>query len=407
MTTATQVNLISDRLNALSESATIAMSQKARELASKGVNVINLSLGEPDFSTPEYINAAAKKAIDDGYFSYPPVPGYPELRKAIAEKLNRDNGIDCGPDNIVVSTGAKQSLANVILSLVNPGDEVVIFTPYWVTYIEQVIMAGGKPVEIKGSIENDFKVTAQQLEEAITPKTKAVMYSSPCNPTGTSFTQEELEEIAKVIERHPNVIVIADEIYEYINFSENARFSIGSIDAVKDQIVTVNGFSKGFAMTGWRLGYISAPLWLAKACNKVQGQITSGACSIAQRAAITALEDYDNLKASTGKMLEAYLRRRDLIHGLLKDVPGLKVNYPQGAFYIFPDVSSYFGKSTGETTINNASDLALHILNTAHVSTVTGEAFGAPDCIRISYAASDDQIKEAVARISECLAKLS
>lgn len=406
MTTATQANLISDRLQALKESATIAMSQKARELASQGVDVINLSLGEPDFSTPDYIREAAKKAIDEGWSSYPPVPGYPELRKAIANKLQRDNNIECGPDNIVVSTGAKQSIANVILSLVNPGDEVVIFTPYWVSYIELVVLAGGKPVEIGGTIDDDFKVTAQQLEEAITPKTKAIMYSSPCNPTGTSFTQEELEAIAGVVEKHPHITVIADEIYEYINFSENARFSMASIPAVKDQVVTVNGFSKGFAMTGWRLGYIAAPLWLAKACNKVQGQVTSGACSITQRAAITALEDHDNLKASTGKMLEAYARRRDLIHGLLKEIPGLKVNYPQGAFYIFPDVSDYFGKSDGDVTINSANDLALHILNAAHVSTVTGEAFGAPECIRISYATSDDAIKEAVKRIADCLAKL-
>lgn len=379
------------------------MAKKARELAAKGVDVINLSFGEPDFQTPQYIKDAAKKAIDDGYTFYTPVAGYPELRKAIAEKLKRDNGLTYGPENIVVSTGAKQSIANAVMCLVNPGDEVVIFAPYWVSYEEVVKLAEGIPVPVMGSIENDYKVTAQQFEDAITSNTKLVMYSSPCNPTGSVFTQEELAEFAAVLERHPQVYVIADEIYEYITFT-GEPYSLARFDAIKDRVVTVNGFSKGYAMTGWRVGYIAAHKDIADACDKMQSQITSGTCSIAQKAAQAALEGG---KASAKEMSESYLRRRDLVLGLMNQIPGFKTYVPQGAFYIFPDVSYYFGKSGGDYEIQDANDLAMYLLNDAHVSLVDGAAFGAPQCIRFSFAASDAKLIEALDRIKASLAKLS
>lgn len=402
MTAISDINLLSARLNALAESETLAMTKKARELAAQGNKVISLSVGEPDFPTPQYIKDAAKKAIDEGFTTYTPVPGIPDLRKAIADKFKRDNNLDYTADNIVVSTGAKQSIANVLLSVVDPGDEVIIFAPYWVSYIEMVKLAEGNSVVISGSLENDFKVTAEQVAKAITPKTKAILFSSPCNPSGSVFSEKELRAIADVVAKHERIIVIADEIYEYINF-EGTHFSIGSVDSIKDRVVTVNGVSKGFAMTGWRVGYIGAPKAIAAACDKIQGQVTSGTCSIAQKAAVAAVNG--DLTAPK-QMAEAYKRRRDLVIGLLKEIPGLKVNVPQGAFYAFPDVSAYLGKSANGVAIKTAGDLAMHILNDAHVSSVGGDAFGAPNCIRISFAASDENLKEALRRIKECLAKL-
>lgn len=394
---------VSNRLSALSESATLSMAVKARELQAKGIEVIKLNLGEPDFPTPQHIQDAAVEAIQSGkYFSYPPVPGYQDLREAIAHKLKRDNGLDYKANNIIVSTGAKQSIANVLLSLVNKGEEVIVFTPYWVTYSEQVKLAEGTPVFVKGSIENDFKVTAQQLKEAITPNTKAILFSSPCNPTGSVFSKEELSEIAAVLKDHPGIYIISDEIYEFINFG-GKHTSIAEFDFLKERTIIINGFSKGYAMTGWRLGYIAAAEWIAKACNKLQGQVTSGTCSIAQRAGVAAING--GTEASV-KMKEAYLKRRGFVKKLLDEIEGIKTNTPQGAFYIFPDVSTFFGKSDGETQVDNADDLAMYLLNKAHVSVVTGSAFGAPECIRISFAASDDQLREAVRRIKEALEQL-
>ncbi|RNI32027.1 pyridoxal phosphate-dependent aminotransferase [Rufibacter immobilis] len=398
-----QQKTLSDRITSLAESQTIAMAKKARELAAKGVDVINLSFGEPDFQTPQYIKDAAKKAIDDGYTFYTPVAGYPELRKAIVEKLRRDNGLEYGPENIVVSTGAKQSIANAVMCLVNPGDEVIIISPYWVSYEEVVKLAEGIPVPVRGQLENDYKVTAQQLEEAITPNTKLIMYSSPCNPTGSVFTKDELAAFAAILEKHPQVHVIADEIYEYINFT-GEHYSLARFESVKDRVITVNGFSKGYAMTGWRVGYIAAHKDIADACDKMQSQITSGTCSIAQKAAQAALEGG---RASAEEMSASYLRRRDLVLGLMNQIPGIKTYVPQGAFYIFPDISDYFGKSTGEVEINNANDLAMYLLNDAHVSLVEGGAFGAPECLRFSFAASDAKLIEALERIKNSLAKLS
>ncbi|WP_425551783.1 pyridoxal phosphate-dependent aminotransferase [Fulvivirga kasyanovii] len=395
---------LSDRIMNLEESATLAMAAKAREFKAQGIDVISLSLGEPDFKTPKHIQEGAKRAIDEGkYFAYPPVPGYQDLREAIAKKLQDENNIDYKAENIVVSNGAKQSIANVMFALLNPGDEVVVFSPYWVSYSALIELAEGKPVFIKGGIENDFKATAQQLKEAITDKTKAVIYSSPCNPTGSVFTRKELEDIAEVIKQHDNIIVIADEIYEHINYTED-KVSMASLPGMLDRTVTVNGFAKGFAMTGWRVGYIGAPLWLAKGCNKVQGQITSANCSIAQRAALTALTSD---LGPTREMTKAYDERRQLVYELLKEIPGIKTNMPKGAFYFFPDVSAYFGKSAGELKINNASDLCMYILEKAHVSLVTGEAFGDPDCVRLSYAASEQELREALKRIKEALSELS
>ncbi|MDX2305360.1 MAG: pyridoxal phosphate-dependent aminotransferase [Microscillaceae bacterium] len=395
-------NVLSDRVNALAVSATIAMAQKARELSAKGIDVIKLSLGEPDFQTPQHIKDAAKKAIDEGFTFYTPVPGIPELREAIAHKLKTENQLPWNAANIVVSTGAKQSLANIILALLNPGDEVIIFAPYWVSYSEMVQLVEGVPVLVHGTIENDFKVTADQVEAAITPRTKAILYSSPSNPTGSVYTKEELAEIAAVVERYPEIVVIADEIYEYISF-EPGYFSMGAFENIKDRVITVNGFSKGFAMTGWRVGYMAGPLWIAQACDKIQGQVTSGTCSIAQKAALEAIKAD---KTPTFEMVKAYQTRRDLVLDLLKEIEGLKMYTPQGAFYIFPDVSAYFGKSFEAQIIQDADDLCMYLLNEAHVALVSGTAFGAPSCVRISYAASEDELREAVRRIREALSKL-
>jgi aspartate aminotransferase len=396
--------MVSDRVKNMAESATLAMAAKARELKEKGINVISLSLGEPDFKTPQHIQDGAKAAIDEGkYFAYPPVNGYLDLRQAISKKFKNENNLDYSADQIVVSNGAKQSIANIFLAILNPGDEVVVFSPFWVSYTSLIELAEGVPVLVKGGIESDFKVTAEQLEAAITPKTKAIIYSSPCNPTGSVFTLAELTDIAEVVKKHDNIIVIADEIYEHINYT-GAHASIGAIEGMIDRTVTVNGMAKGFAMTGWRVGYIGAPTWLAKASNKIQGQITSANCSIAQRAALVALTTD---LSPTKKMAEEYLRRRDLVKTLLDQVPGFKSNLPTGAFYFFPDVSQLFGKSDGETVIHNADDLCLYLLDKAQVSLVTGDAFGDANCIRISYAASEEDLREAITRIKAAVAKLS
>ncbi|MFY0689712.1 MAG: pyridoxal phosphate-dependent aminotransferase [Cyclobacteriaceae bacterium] len=393
------MDLRSERIKNMAESATLAMAAKAREMKQKGVDVISLSLGEPDFKTPTHILDGAKAAIDEGkYFSYPPVNGYLDLREAISKKFKEDNNLNYTPDQIVVSNGAKQSIANVFLALLDPGDEVIVFSPFWVSYSALVELAEGKCVFVNGSIENDFKATAEQLKNAITDKTKAIIFSSPCNPTGSVFTKEELEKIAAVLKDYPAITVISDEIYELINYT-GKHASIGAIDGMEDRTVTVNGFAKGFAMTGWRVGYIGAPLWLAKAANKIQGQITSANCSIAQRASLTALS---SSKEPSYEMAKEYLRRRALVYDLLSDLPGVKVNMPQGAFYFFPDVSSYFGKGG----IKNASDLCIYLLEEAHVSLVTGEAFGDPDCIRLSYAASEEELRTAISRVKDALAKL-
>jgi aspartate aminotransferase len=402
MQTTNQMNVLSSRINALSESQTLAMTKKARELAAQGHDVISLSVGEPDFQTPQHVKDAAKKAIDDGFHFYSPVPGFPDLRKAIVDKFKRDNNLTFTPEQIVVSTGAKHSIANVLMCLLDPGDEVIIFAPYWVSYVEMVKLAEGVPVIVYGGIENDFKVSAKEVAAAITPRTKAILYSSPCNPTGSIFTKDELTEIAKVVASHENIFIIADEIYEYISFN-NDFFSIGSLDIVKDRTITVNGMSKGFAMTGWRLGFIGAPLEIAKACDKMQGQFTSGTCSITQKAAVAALTG--DLSAPQ-EMAKAYLRRRDLVLGLLKEIPGVKTNVPKGAFYIFPDVSYYLGKYNGSQEIKNVDDLCMYLLNNAHVALVPGDAFGDPNCIRISFAASDENLKKAISRIKTELAKL-
>ena len=387
----------------MEESATLAMAAKARELKSQGVNVISLSLGEPDFATPDHIRVAAKDAIDEGkWFAYPPVAGYPDLRQAIAKKLREENGLESQAENIVVSAGAKQSIANVMMCLLNPGDEVVVFSPFWVSYAEIIKLAEGTPVYIHGGVDQGFKATAAQLEAAITDKTKAIIYSSPCNPTGAVFSKEELKAIAKVMSKHPKVFIVADEIYEHINFS-GKHISIGSFPEVKDQVITINGFSKGFAMTGWRVGYLSAPVSIAKACEKIQGQFTSGICTIAQRAALAAISGDLSPTIAMGKV---YKERKKLVMDLLSEIPNIKMNDPEGAFYAFPDVSHYFGKSDGTTTINNADELALYILKEAHVSVVTGGAFGSPECIRISFAASNDDLIEALKRIKNLLATL-
>jgi aspartate aminotransferase len=395
-------NSLSDRINTLSESQTIGMAKLSRELSAKGVDVINLSLGEPDFVTPEHIREAAKKAIDAGFTHYTPISGYPELRKAVAEKFKRENNLTYGPEQVVVSTGAKQSIANVILSLVNPGDEVIIPLPYWVSYIELVKLSEGIVVPMPTKIESDFKITPAELEAAITSKTKLFVYSSPCNPTGSVYTREELAALVKVFEKHPHVLILSDEIYEHINFL-NHHVSIAEFDSIKDRVIVVNGLSKSFAMTGWRIGYIGAPKWIADACDKMQGQFTSGTCSISQKAAECALTS--DLKP-TLDMQAAFRRRRDLVVKLMKEIPGLKVNHPQGAFYVFPDVSFFLGKSNGEYKIKNATDLCMYLLNKAHVSIVTGEAFGAPEHVRFSYAASDDLLVEAIRRMKEALSQL-
>ncbi|MAB95319.1 MAG: aspartate aminotransferase [Flavobacteriales bacterium] len=395
---------VSGRLNRLAESATLAMARMSRELQAKGINIIALSLGEPDFDTPEFIKEAAKKAIDDNFSHYTPVAGLPELRSSISAKFKRDNLLEYTPDQIVVSTGAKQSLANVCLSLLDPEDEVLLPCPYWVSYAEIIKLAEGVPVEIKSTIDSDFKITPNQLEASITSRTKMIMFSSPCNPSGTVYTQSELEAIAKMLEKYPNIYIVSDEIYEHINFTDK-HYSIGTISSMKDRTVTVNGVSKGFAMTGWRVGFIGAPLWIAKACNKIQGQVTSATCAIAQKAAERAM--LAEPRSTTKEMKETFLKRRNMLVNLLKEIPGIKCNIPQGAFYVFPDISSYFGKSYENEVINNANDFCMYLLNFAHVACVAGDAFGNPECIRISYAASDKKLTDAVSRIKTHLGKLS
>lgn len=393
---------VSERLNRLSESATLAMARMSRELKAQGHDVIALSLGEPDFDTPEFVKEAAKEAVDNNFSHYTPVPGLAELREAISEKLKRDNGLDYTPEQIVASTGAKQSIANVCMSLLNPGDEVLLPAPYWVSYFEIIKLAEGTPVEIPSSIETDFKVSPEQLEAAITPNTKLLLFSTPCNPSGTVYSKAELKAIAKMLERYPDIYVICDEIYELINFGES-HFSMASIPSIKERVITVNGVSKGFAMTGWRVGYIAAPQWIAAACNKIQGQITSATCAVAQKATEAAmLSD----PSSVNYMRDAFKKRRDLMLSMLNEVPGIKTNTPKGAFYIFPDVSHYFGMSNESTNIKDSNDFCMYLLNDAHVALVAGAAFGTPNCVRISYAASEQNLKEAVKRIKASLAKL-
>ncbi len=393
---------LASRLNRIVESNTLRMAKLSRELQAQGKDVINLSLGEPDFQTPQHIKDAAKKAIDDGFTFYTPVVGYLDLRQAISEKFKRENGLDYPADQIVVSTGAKQSIINVLLSLLNAGDEVIIPTPFWVSYSEMVKLSEGVPVYVHSNVTQDYKPTVSQIEAAITPKTKAFIFSSPCNPTGSVFTKDELYSIAKMFEKYPNIYIISDEIYEHINFIGKHE-SIGQFDFIKDRVITINGMSKGFAMTGWRLGYIGAPKLIAQACEKLQGQFTSGANSIAQRAALAALQ---GSLEPTLEMTKAFHRRRDLVLGLMKEIEGFKLNIPGGAFYVFPDVSSYFGKSDGATVINNCEDLCMYILHNANVSIVGGDSFGAPECVRFSYATSDEKLVEAIKRIKEALSKL-
>lgn len=391
---------LSNRINSLTTSQTLAMAAKARELKEQGVDVISLSLGEPDFNAPEFIKEAAIQAIKDNYSKYPPVEGYKELREAISKKFKRDNNLNYSPSQIVVSTGAKQSLYNVAQVMINPGDEVVIPAPYWVSYAEIVKIAEGIPVEVPTSIDSDFKITPEQLEAAITPKTKMIWFCSPCNPSGSVYSQEEFEAIAKVLEKYPNVFILSDEIYEHINFT-GSYCSIGTIGNLIDRTITVNGIAKAFAMTGYRIGYIGAPEFIAKACTKMQGQVTSGANSIAQRATITAVEADPSV---LNEMVAAFKDRRDLVVGLLRDIPGVKINVPEGAFYVFPDMSAFFGKTYQGVAVNNADDLSMYLLEKAHVATVTGDAFGNPNCIRLSYATSEDQLIEAFKRIKEALA---
>ena len=396
-------NNISDRVNRLSESATIAMARKSRELKAQGIDVISLSLGEPDFNTPDFIKEAAIEGIHQNYSKYMAVNGYEDLRDVIVEKFKRDNNVVYKANQIVVSTGAKQSIANVVLSTVNPGDEVIIPAPYWVSYEEIVKMAEGIPVYIETQIENDFKITPEQLQNAISSKTKLMIYSSPCNPSGSVYLKDELRALADVIVTQPQMIVISDEIYEHINFTES-YFSMAAFDDVYDQVVTVNGVSKAFAMTGWRLGYIGAPDSIASACTKIQGQFTSGASSISQRAALAAISADPSV---VNEMKSAFLERRDFIINQLKRIDGMKINQPEGAFYVFPDVSSFFGKSIGDRLITDSNDLCLYLLEEAKVALVTGNAFGSPSCLRISYAASMEELKEAMDRISQALFKLS
>ncbi|MDM9632759.1 pyridoxal phosphate-dependent aminotransferase [Robiginitalea aurantiaca] len=390
---------LSDRINNMSTSATLAMAAKARELRNEGKDIIGLSLGEPDFNIPDFIKEAAKEAIDQNYSSYSPVDGYADLKNAISKKFKRDNALEYSASQIVVSTGAKQSLANVAMVLLNPGDEVILPAPYWVSYSDIVKLAGGIPVEVPTDIASDFKITPDQLRNAISPKTKMIWYSSPCNPSGSVYSREELEGLAAVLRDHPDIFVVSDEIYEHINF-RSGHTSIAGIDGMYERTITVNGVSKAFAMTGWRIGYIGAPEWIARACTKFQGQITSGANAIAQRATIAALEAP---VSSIQFMIDEFRKRRDLILELLSEIDGFRVNVPEGAFYVFPDISSFFGKELRGKTVKDASDFALYLLEEANVATVTGAAFGNPNCIRISYAASEKEIREAVRRISEAV----
>jgi aspartate aminotransferase len=393
------MNPLSDRINKLSTSQTLAMAALARELKAQGKDIISLSLGEPDFNTPDFIKEAAKKAIDENYSTYSPVDGYMDLKEAICRKFKRDNNLDYKPANVVVSTGAKQSLYNIAQVMLNDGDEVILPAPYWVSYFEIIKMSGGIPVEVPTSIENDFKITPEQLEAAITPKTKMIWYSSPCNPSGSVYSREEFTAIAEVLKKYPNIYIVADEIYEHINFS-GTFCSIASVPGMFDRTITVNGVAKAFAMTGWRIGYIGAPEFIAKACTKMQGQVTSGANSIAQRATITAVDADPSV---LNEMVSAFKSRRDLVVGLIKEIPGLKINVPEGAFYVFPDVSSFFGKTLRGTKINNADDFSMYLLSEANVATVTGDAFGNSNCIRFSYATSEELLTEAMRRIKEAL----
>ena len=393
---------LSDRLNRLSPSATLAMSQKSSEMTAQGIDVINMSVGEPDFNTPDHIKEAAKKAIDENYSRYSPVPGYMDLRKAIVRKLERENGLSYSPNEILVSNGAKQSVCNTIMALVNDGDEVIIPAPYWVSYPQMAKLAGGTPVIVNATFEQNFKMTPQQLETAITPKTKLLILCSPSNPTGSVYTREELKAIADVILSHDDIYVLADEIYEHINYVGHHE-SIAQFPGMKERSIIVNGVSKAYAMTGWRIGYIAAPEWIVKGCNKLQGQYTSGPSSVSQKAAEAA---YNMSQDCVEKMRQAFERRRDLIVSLAKEIPGLEVNTPEGAFYLFPKCSSFYGKSDGERTINNSTDLAMYLLEVGHVATVGGDAFGDPDCFRMSYATSDDNIREALKRIKNALARL-
>lgn len=394
------MNPLSDRINSLSTSQTLAMAALARELKAQGKDIISLSLGEPDFNTPDFIKVAAKKAIDDNYSTYSPVDGYLDLKEAICRKFKRDNNLDYTPANIVVSTGAKQSLYNIAQVMINPGDEVILPAPYWVSYYEIIKIAGGIPVEVPTTVESDFKITPEQLAQAITPKTKMIWYSSPCNPSGSVYSREELTALSEIILQHDNLYVVSDEIYEHINFS-GTFCSIASIPGMFDRTITVNGVAKAFAMTGWRIGYIGAPEVIAKACTKMQGQVTSGANSIAQRATLTAVDADPSV---LNDMVAAFQRRRDLVVGLLQDIPGMKINVPEGAFYVFPDVSSFFGKTLRGKLIQNADDFSMYLLAEANVATVTGDAFGNPNCIRFSYATSEDLLTEALRRIKEAVA---
>ncbi|MFM7897244.1 MAG: pyridoxal phosphate-dependent aminotransferase [Flavobacterium sp.] len=393
------MNPLSDRINNLAVSQTLAMAALARELKAQGKDIISLSLGEPDFNTPEFIKEAAKKAIDENYSTYTPVEGYLELKEAICKKFKRDNNLDYKPSQIVVSTGAKQSLYNIAQVMLNEGDEVILPAPYWVSYYEIIKLSGGVPVEVPTSVESDFKITPEQLEAAITPKTKMIWFSSPCNPSGSVYNREELTALAKVLEKYPNVYVVSDEIYEHINFS-GTFCSIASIPGMFDRTITVNGVAKAFAMTGWRIGYMGASAFIAKACTKIQGQVTSGANSIAQRATITAVEADPSV---LNEMVSAFKNRRDLVVGLVKEIPGFKLNVPEGAFYVFPDVSSYFGKTLKGQLIKDATDFSMFLLAEANVATVTGDAFGNPNCIRFSYATSEALLTEAMRRIKEAV----
>ena len=391
---------LSDRINAMEVSATLGMAAKTRELKAKGKDIIGLSLGEPDFDIPDFIKKAAIEAVQQNYSKYTPIDGYLELREAICEKFRRDNNLHYKPSQIVVSTGAKQCLANVALAMLNPGDEVIFPAPYWVSYKEIAKMAGGVPIEVHTTIENDFKITPAQLEAAITPKTKMVWFNTPCNPSGSIYSKEELEALAVVLRKHPNIFILSDEIYEYINFTNERVTSVAEIDGLYERTITVNGMSKAFAMTGWRIGYMGAPEWIAKACTKVQGQITSGANAIAQRASITALKAP---KSKIQYMVDEFKKRRDLVLQLLSEIDGFKLNVPEGAFYVFPDVSSFFGKTLRGRNIHNATEFSLYLLEEAMVATVTGEAFGDANCIRFSYAASEKDLREAIRRIKESL----
>lgn len=393
---------LSERLNRLAPSATLAMSQKSGEMKAQGIDVINLSVGEPDFNTPDHIKDAAKRAIDENFSRYSPVPGYMDLREAIVAKLKNENGLDYSVNEVLVSNGAKQSVCNTVMALVNDGEEVIIPAPYWVSYPQMVKLAGGVPVIVEAGFEQNFKMTPQQLEAAITPKTRMIILCSPSNPTGSVYSQEELAALAEVIKRHDDLFVLADEIYEHINYT-GRHASIAQVPGMKERTIIVNGVSKAYAMTGWRIGYIAAPEWIVKGCNKLQGQYTSGPCSVSQKAALAA---YTASQQCVEDMRVAFERRRNLIVELAKDIPGLEVNVPEGAFYLFPKCSNFFGKTDGTRVINSSTDLAMYLLDVGHVATVAGDAFGDPQCFRMSYATSDDNIRESMRRIKECLAQL-